>query len=124
MMSRPATQPFGQEGEKLAVQYLQSKGYTIIGTNWRCTDGEIDIIAQNGSMLVFVEVRTRHAATTERAFESITPRKRDKMTRLAHAYLSAHELNEGTLWRVDVIGIAIPRSGKPIIEHSEDALDW
>lgn len=75
-------------------------------------------------MLVFVEVRTRHGDTAERAFESITPRKRDKMTQLAHAYLSAHELNEDTLWRVDVVAIAVQRSGKAIIEHSEDALDW
>jgi putative endonuclease len=92
-------------------------------TNWRCKDGELDIVARQSNTLVFVEVRTRHADSSEPAFESINIRKRTKLIRLAHTYLATHDLSDSQ-WRIDVIAIGIPRSGKPIIEHTEDALDW
>lgn len=123
MVSQDGRKAFGQLGESLAAQHLRKQNYTIVTTNWRCPYGEIDIIASVGHTLVFVEVRTRHAASSEPAFESITPRKREKMTLLANAYIEAHELDD-CAWRVDVIAIGIPRSGQPIIEHTEDALDW
>jgi putative endonuclease len=115
--------PFGQYGENLAVKHLQNNGYEIVGRNWHCRLGEIDIIARHGSTLVFVEVRSRHTASTEAAFESITPTKRRRMIALAHAYLTDHAADAES-WRVDVIAIAVPRAGSPIIEHVEDALDW
>lgn len=115
--------PFGQRGEQLAAEHLQRQGYTIIGTNWHCKHGEIDIIAHLESTFVFVEVRSRHAETTEPSFESITPHKHKKMVAAANAYLTAHHL-ENANWRIDVIAVAIPRSGQPIIEQVEDALDW
>ncbi len=123
MTLRRSTKPFGQRGEQLAVRHLQELGYELRETNWRCSFGEIDIIVQKDETLVFVEVRTRHADSTEPAFESITPRKRAKLLRLAEAYVDEHKLGD-CLWRIDVIAIGIPRSGMPIIEHSEDALDW
>jgi len=122
-MPTQATQPFGKRGEQLAAEYLKRKGYIIVTTNWRCKHGEIDIIAQQAAVMVFVEVRTRHAGNTESAFESITPRKQRRMTASAQTYLAAHDLDNYD-WRVDVIGIAIPRAGVPIIEHAEDALGW
>jgi putative endonuclease len=118
-----STKSFGQHGEQLAVNYLKQRSYSIVTTNWRCKQGEIDIIASRGDTLVFVEVRTRHAASSEPAFESITPRKRAKLIALAHTYLAAYPANTSP-WRIDVIAIGISRSGVPIIEHTEDALDW
>jgi putative endonuclease len=122
-MTTNARKPFGQHGEQLAVEHLQQQGYTVVGVNWRCNHGEIDVIAQHNDTLVFVEVRTRHASSPETAFESITPRKRKKLAALAHTYLSLHNL-EQVNWRVDVIAIALPPSGQPIIEQAEDALGW
>jgi putative endonuclease len=115
--------PFGQYGENLAVKHLKESGYQIVGRNWRCALGEIDIIARNDNMLVFVEVRSRHTASTEAAFESITPTKRRRLIALAHAWLADHQ-QEDENWRVDVVAIAQPRAGRPIIEHVEDALGW
>jgi putative endonuclease len=115
--------PFGQQNEALAAAYLQAQGYRILTTNWRCKHGEIDIVAQHNTTVVFVEVRSRHAANTESAFESITPHKRAKLAATAQAYLSAHRM-EHINWRIDVIAVAIPKSGKPIIEQIEDALGW
>lgn len=117
------SQPFGQQGEKLAANYLEQQGYTIVSTNWRCRVGEIDIIARQGDILVFVEVRARHAALPETAFASISERKRRRLTRAVYVYLADHHLQDAA-WRVDVIAIAIPSSGKPLIEHITDALDW
>jgi putative endonuclease len=122
-MPTSPTQPFGQRGELLAVEYLKSQGYTIVTSNWHCKYGEIDIVAQKDDRLVFVEVRTRHATTTETAFESISPRKQKRMTASAQIYIADHDL-DAMDWRVDVIGIAIPRVGAPVIEHAEDALGW
>jgi putative endonuclease len=116
-------QKLGSSGEALAIRWLQAKGYTILGTNWRCSHGEIDLIARDADELVFVEVRTRRAATTEAAFESITPRKQARMVRLAHAYLAAHHL-ESARWRIDLIAIAVPYRGQAVIEHRENGLDW
>lgn len=122
-MPTSPTKTLGQRGEQLAVNYLLQKGFSIVGRNWRCTHGELDIIARKAHTLVFVEVRARRADNSEMAFESITPRKRDKLIALANLYLTAHDLEDAD-WRVDVIGIGIPRSGAPIIHHAEDALDW
>ncbi len=122
MPTKP-TQSFGRYGEQLAKTYLEQNGYQIVITNWRCSIGEIDIVAQQGNMLVFVEVRSRHMDSTEASFESITKRKQLKMSNAAEAYISEHQL-ENQVWRIDVIGVAIPRSGKAIIDHAEDALGW
>jgi putative endonuclease len=118
-----STKPFGQRGEQLALNHLKQRGYSIVTVNWRCKYGELDIVARTNETLVFVEVRTRHAASSEPAFESITPRKQKKLITLAHAYLAEHD-SGNSAWRIDVIAIGIPRSGVPIIEHTEDALDW
>lgn len=114
----------GDYGEELAANHLKSKGFTIIETNWHCTYGEVDIVAQIDDRLVFVEVRTHHAATTESAFASITPTKREKMMHTAYAYIQANDIPEDTLWRIDVIAVALPYRQPPIIDHMEDALGW
>lgn len=116
-------QQLGQRGEQLAAAHLQQQGYHIVATNWRCTHGELDIVAEQDGTLVFVEVRTRYTDSTEYAFESITPRKQKRLEALAQAYLAAHDLEEAA-WRIDVIAVAVRRSGKPVLDHVENALDW
>ena len=123
-MATSPSQKTGQRGEQIAADYLRNKGYAVIAQNWHCTYGEIDIVAQYQDTLVFVEVRSRHTETTEVAFESITARKRERMVNSAYVYLEAQGLSTETLWRIDVIGIALPRSGSPTIDHVENALGW
>lgn len=72
---------------------------------------------------MFVEVRSRHSHSTETAFASIDNKKRQKLQASVHAYLQTHQL-EKVDWRIDVIAIAVPRFGSPIIEQAENALDW
>jgi putative endonuclease len=114
----------GAHGETLAAQYLQQRDYHIAAQNWHCQYGEIDIIAQKDDLLAFVEVRTRRAPTTESAFASITPTKRQKLIAAAQTYLAEHDPTESLTWRIDVIAVALWNNQPPQIEHIEDALDW
>lgn len=106
----------GRRGESAAAAYLQTRGYLVLARNWRCAGGEIDIVARHRNQIVFIEVRQR--ATAEAAFESITPRKRQRVLRAVEAWLAQNEAREST-WRIDVI--AVSRAG---VEHREDAFDW
>ncbi len=113
----------GQRGERLAASHLTTKGYRVVAMNWRCPTGEIDIIAWDRDTLVFIEVRSRVAATTETAFASIDERKREKLLSLAQQYLHITEQEQVT-WRMDVVAVAMLSNRQPIIEHVEDALGW
>ncbi len=123
MANLKQTQSFGRYGEQLVVTYLENGGYQIVTTNWRCPVGEIDIVAKKENILVFVEVRSRHAENTEPSFESINVRKQNKLATLANEYIDVHNLDDVN-WRIDVVGVAIPHSGDAVIEHIEDALGW
>lgn len=113
----------GRRGEQIALAYLRERGFQIIRTNWHCREGEIDIVAQRGGILRFIEVRTRSAETTETAFESVQPRKRERLIAAAERYLADHQL-EDSAWGIDLLAIAVRRQGTPLIEYREDALDW
>jgi putative endonuclease len=114
----------GKQGEKIAAEHLVRQGYTLVGANWRSTQGEFDLIARDadGDVLVFVEVKTRRGGI-EAAFESINPRKRRILEKMAYLYLHENGLGEETVWRIDVIGVTLER-GKPVVEHIQDAFDW
>lgn len=120
-MSR--TRKTGDKGEVIARDYLTQHGYSIIDTNWSTRFGEIDIIARLDELYVFVEVKTRRSNSTESAFASITPTKREKMLKAIYQYLHDKELDD-IVWRVDAIGVALRRQQTPIIDHVEDAFDW
>lgn len=119
-MAITTTRAKGQHSEGRAAAYLQARGYTILGMNWRCKAGEIDIIAREGATLVFVEVRSRR--TIEAAFESISPRKRARLTRAVYSWLAEHT-HDDPAWRIDVIAVG-KVDGKAHIDHRQDALDW
>ena len=109
----------GNKGEKLACRYLRRKGYNISLCNYRCKIGEIDIIAQKGEYLIFVEVKTRLNKEFGEPFEAVTNYKQERLRRLAENYIvnnQAHKLN----YRFDVISILFEKE-KPVIKHIENA---
>lgn len=112
----------GNTGEKLARDFLKKKGYKIRDTNFRCREGEIDIIAQKKDCLVFVEVRTKASAGFGSPEESVTSAKKEKLIASALTYLSQHEdLPES--WRIDFVAVELDRSGKATrIEVIESAI--
>ncbi|MDM8532264.1 YraN family protein [Anaerolineales bacterium HSG25] len=113
----------GNQGESIAVEYLIQQGFSIIERNWRCAIGEVDIVAQQAEVLVFVEVRTRHGQKYGRATESITPTKQQRLIALAETYLQQHEDYADSAWRIDVVAIQLGRHA-PQIEHVENAVGW
>src|SRR5450631_980747 len=94
----------GKRGEDRAVAALERAGCTVLERNWRCAAGELDIIARQGQEIIFVEVRWR-ADGLDAALESIGPRKRAKLIRLANAYLATHGLSESA-YRIDVAAVS------------------
>lgn len=112
----------GAWGEALAAQYLRDRKYTIVASNYHSRFGEIDLIAQNRSHLVFVEVKLRKNANFARAAEYVDRRKQDRLRVTASIYLSQYptELQP----RFDVIEIYAPQGHTtvlPEIHHMEDA---
>ncbi len=112
----------GQQGENHARTFLRAQGFTILDNNWRCPLGELDIIAEQDELLVFVEVKTRHTTDAGDALALVTPRKRERLLRAIYHYLESKAL-ESRQWRVDVIAVTLTR-GQVTIHHVEDALDW
>lgn len=82
------TRSRGLHAERIAADYLEAHGYTIVERNFRCKLGEIDIIARHNGDLVFVEVRSRHSPGALDPVYSVDFRKRHKIIRAAQVYLS------------------------------------
>ncbi len=112
----------GNDGEDLASTFLLSKGYKIITRNYRTKNGEIDIIAVNNEVLVFIEVKTRKSKFLESPFAAVTKRKQQQISRVAQEYLSKNKLFDKDA-RFDVISISIDNAHPPEIEHLENAFD-
>ena len=113
----------GHWGETHARRFLESKGYTVSSTNYRCRWGEVDIVAQYGPEIVFVEVRTRRGAAFGAPEESVTAAKSRRLVATAQHYLESNGL-EQSQWRVDLIGIHLDVSGKLLeVNHLENAVE-
>ena len=109
-------------GEKLAGDFLKKQGYRILETNYRCPEGEIDIIAGHKDSLVFIEVRTKRSLQFGTPEESITPTKRKKLRTVAAHYRQTHD-NLPSSWRIDVVAIEMDKRDKPSrIELIENAV--
>jgi len=109
-------------GEKLARDFLKERGYHIIETNYRCPEGEVDIVARDKDFLVFVEVRTKTSLAFGSPEESITPAKKERMRVVASRYLETHD-NLPQSWRIDVVAVELdPREKPSRIEIIENAV--
>ena len=106
-----ARQTLGQRGEQYAAQYLTDRQYVICARNWHCARGEIDLIAEKGNLLIFVEVRTRRGDRLGTPEESITPAKRARLIAAAQTYLDEHDQADRD-WRIDVVAIDIGPHGE------------
>ena len=109
-------------GEKLARDFLKRRGYRILETNYRCPEGEVDIIAQYKDCLVFTEVRTKTSQQFGSPEESITYTKKRRLITTAKHYLQNHD-NQLPQWRIDFIAIELDKKGKLLrIELIENAV--
>jgi len=100
-------------GEKLARDFLKKRGYHIIETNYRCPEGEVDIIARHRDFQVFVEVRTKTGPEFGSPEESITAAKKERLWAVASRYRQTKE-NPPELWRIDVVAVELDKRGKTL----------
>jgi len=113
----------GAYGESLAKQYLKNQGYRILDENFRNKLGEIDLIAQDGKTICFVEVKTRQSLDQGQPIESITPWKVRKLSQMATFYLKHKFHSIEILSRFDVISIVQNNTSLPSIQHIKNAFD-
>ena len=106
----------GRKGEQLAVEFLQQAGFRILDRNYRCAEGEIDIIAADRRVLVACEVKTRSDVRYGTPIEAVTSRKLRRLRRLAVHWVLAHGVIFDEL-RVDIVGVLRTPSGEFTIEH-------
>jgi putative endonuclease len=113
----------GALGEKLAGEFLKNRGYTIITTNYRSPDGEVDIIASKEGVTIFIEVRAKTGPEFGSPEESVTERKKQKLIAVSQHYLQSLE-NPSSNWRIDFIGIELSSTGViHRIQHIENAIN-
>ena len=138
-MSLSTTRPAGSQrrqlgntGEALALQTLTANGLTILDQNWRCSVGELDIVAQElapdfasghpqVTWLVLVEVRTRRGDAFGTALQALTPRKAAKLREVAASYVQQHDWRGP--WRIDFVAVQMDKRGRLVaVEHIRHAV--
>jgi putative endonuclease len=112
----------GKTGEDLACAELRRRGYAILDRRFRTRDGEIDIVARDGSVLVFVEVKTRRSLRFGLPRAAVTADKQHRIARMAAAYLARRRPRAWSC-RFDVVEITLDRDGTPRIDILTGAFD-
>lgn len=110
----------GRYGEDIAVGHLEAAGMVVLARNWRCAEGELDIVARDGSTLVFCEVKTRSGLGYGTPLDAVVPAKARRIRRLAVAWLSQADRGCPDL-RFDVISVLRPRGCQATVEHLRGA---
>ena len=137
-MASGARIAMGRYGEDVAAAHLTAAGLHVLARNWRCRDGEIDIIARDGDVLVMCEVKTRRDANFGTPLDAVTPMKAARLRRLASQWLTeqrvvnseraasgdgipaARDFGYGEI-RFDVVSVLRPRTGAAVVEHVRGA---
>ena len=114
------TSDLGGHGERIAAAYLTDAGLRVLDRNWRCRDGELDIVAREGDALVFCEVKTRRATGFGHPAEAVTPEKQRRLRVLAQRWLAAHDEHTPDL-RFDVVGVLVRPSRPALLTHLRGA---
>lgn len=112
-------QTVGRWGEETAADYLRRRGYELIARNARTPYGEIDIIARQGDITVFIEVKTLTSSKNFFPEQNVTARKREHMLACAECYAAENNINH---WQIDVIAVEGKQGLEPKLTHFENAI--
>lgn len=112
----------GRRGEDVAVEFLSGKGYRVIERNYRCRQGEIDIIAKDGTALVFIEVKTRSSDRFGPPASAVDTAKQGRMAHAALKYMTDKGLSDAEA-RFDVVSVVVSGTGHKA-EVIRDAFEW
>jgi putative endonuclease len=108
----------GRNGEELAAKYLTDIGLTVMTRNWRCREGELDIVATDGrDLAVICEVKTRSGVRYGSGAEAVDAGKRRRIRRLATLWLADHRARPGIRLRFDVISVLWEPGADPQLTH-------
>jgi putative endonuclease len=110
------TSDLGVHGERIAAAYLIDAGLRLLDRNWRCREGELDIVARDGDALVFCEVKTRRGVGYGHPVEAVTRPKQWRLRTLAHRWLAAHDEHAPEL-RFDVVGVLVRPDRPALVTH-------
>lgn len=115
----------GRIGERIARHHLEGKGYRIVDANYQCRWGEVDLIALDGPVWVFVEVRARRSAAYGSPEESVTPAKARRLTLTAQDFLRQRVTASANLeWRIDLVAIRLGPGRRILsISHLENIVE-
>lgn len=116
-----AQDALGRYGEDVAARHLTAHGMVILERNWRCSVGEIDIVARDGSALVVCEVKTRRGTGFGLPLEAVTRAKAARLRRLAACWLTEHAVHPPEI-RFDLVGIVQSGRGAAEVEHLRGVL--
>ena len=110
------TTELGEHGERIAAAYLAGAGLRLLDRNWRCRDGELDIVAREDDAIVFCEVKTRRGVGYGHPVAAVTPVKQRRLRVLAQRWLAAHDEHAPDL-RFDVVGVLVRPSQPALVTH-------
>jgi putative endonuclease len=113
-------QILGKKGEDAAAEYLENKGITILERNYHFEQAEVDIVAYNGSQIIFVEVKTRSNTFFGEPEDSVTLKKKKSLYKVAEAWLYERKM-DGAPVRFDIVSIVMAENKEPEIKHFEGA---
>jgi putative endonuclease len=116
----PTRSELGALGEHIAAAYLSDAGLQLLDRNWRCRDGELDLVAREGDAIVFCEVKTRRGTGYGHPIEAVTPAKQRRLRTLAQRWLAAHD-QHATHLRFDVVGVLVRPARPALVTHLRGA---
>jgi putative endonuclease len=117
---RLARNALGAYGERVAARHLVEDGMEVLDRNWRCRDGELDLVARDGDALVFCEVKTRRTVCCGVPAEAVVPAKARRIRRLAAQWMSETGAHAPEV-RFDVVAVLAAAAGAADIEHTRGA---
>jgi putative endonuclease len=109
-------QALGRYGERLAADHLVAQGMVVLDRNWRCDEGELDLVLKDGPTLVACEVKTRTSLDHGTPHEAITDAKLERLRRLAVRWVEARGVHPPAT-RVDLVAVLRPRRGRSVVDH-------
>lgn len=114
-------QALGAAGEALAARWYEAAGYAVVDRNWRCRDGELDLVAAAPGVVVFCEVKTRRGARFGAPFEAVTVAKQRRLRGLARRWLAEHPGSGAPRVRFDVASVLVVAAAPPTVDVIQDA---
>lgn len=111
-----AKDALGRYGEDVAARHLAASGLVLLARNWRCPEGEIDIVARDGDVLVVCEVKTRRDTSHGTPVEAVTPKKAERLRVLAVRWMAAHAARPRAV-RFDVVAVLAAGRGPAVVDH-------